>query len=417
MPETKRLPVVASVKETLALEPEEAERRRRALREARPAAVDVPVAAASDCWVLESLGDGGRQLRRMRIEPLPFRVGRLPGLELVLPSQVVSKRHAEIYGAQGRLRIRDLGSTNGTFLNHERINDAALSEADILHFADFEFRIGPSGVGASEAEPTGGQRTVSLGRIALSRGFIEGTRELKELLRQGAVTMVFQPILSLPGGPVAAYEALGRGRYPGLPESPVELFRIAESMGAEVELSRLFRRKAVELVRHRMEFPTVFLNTHPAELEQPGLVESLEELRALAPHLDLTLEIHESALALPEFISWLRTRLLEINVGLAYDDFGAGQARLFELAEAPPQYLKFDRRFVTGIAEAPTSRRRLLASLVAAARELLVKTVAEGVETAAEAAECVGVGFTHVQGYFYGRPMPLEQLPPAEPGG
>ena len=97
------------------------------------------------------------------------------------------------------------------------------------------------------------------------------------------------------------------------------------------------------------------------------------------------LEIHESALAQTDFITWLRGRLMEINVALAYDDFGAGQARLFELAEAPPHYLKFDRRFVTGLDHAPTSRQRLVASLVAAARELLVKTVAEGVETAEEA--------------------------------
>ena len=87
----------------------------------------------------------------------------------------------------------------------------------------------------------------------------------------------------------------------------------------------------------------LFLNTHPAELAKPGLVESLEELRALAPNLDLTLEIHESALAQPDSMGALRDRLSEINVGLAYDDFGAGQARLLELAEAPPHYLKFDR--------------------------------------------------------------------------
>jgi len=97
-----------------------------------------------------------------------------------------------------------------------------------------------------------------------------------------------------------------------------------------------------------------------------------------------------------------------MNVGLAYDDFGAGQARLFELAEAPPHYLKFDRRFVTGIDHAPVSRQRLVASLVAAARELLVSTVAEGVETAAEAATCMRAGFSHAQGYHFGRPAPAE---------
>jgi len=235
---------------------------------------------------------------------------------------------------------------------------------------------------------------------------------VRTLLDEGAVTMFFQPIVTLPAARVAAYEALGRGRLEGLPESPVELFDLAGALGPDVqaELSRLFRRRAVELVRDRPEPPRLFLNTHPVELERPGLLESLEELRTFAPQVDLVLEIHESALAQTDFIAWLRGRLLEINVGLAYDDFGAGQARLFELAEAPPHYLKFDRRFVTGLHQAPTSRQRLVASLVAAARELLVKTVAEGVETADEAAACMRAGFSHAQGYHFGRPGPVETM-------
>jgi EAL domain-containing protein (putative c-di-GMP-specific phosphodiesterase class I) len=166
----------------------------------------------------------------------------------------------------------------------------------------------------------------------------------------------------------------------------------------------------VELVRDRPEPPLLVLNTHPVELERPGLLESLEELRNFAPQVDLVLEIHESALAQTDFITWLRARLGEINVALAYDDFGTGQARLFELAEAPPHYLKFDRRFISDLDHAPTSRQRLVASLVAAARELLVKTVAEGVETEDESAACTRAGFSYAQGYHLGRPAPVEGL-------
>jgi EAL domain-containing protein (putative c-di-GMP-specific phosphodiesterase class I) len=239
---------------------------------------------------------------------------------------------------------------------------------------------------------------------------VAGTRELKELLREGRVAIVFQPIVRFPEEEVAAYEALGRGLHPGLPEDPSALFRIAESLGVAPELSRLFRRKTVELVRHRKDLPTLFLNTHPAELEQGGLAESLEELRRVAPHLGLTLEIHESALGLPGAIHELRARLAQADVGLAYDDFGAGQARLIELAEAPPNFLKFDRRFVSGIDQAPPAKQRLLASLVAAARELQVETIAEGVASPAEAAVVRRVGFTHAQGFLYGRPTPIEQI-------
>jgi EAL domain-containing protein (putative c-di-GMP-specific phosphodiesterase class I) len=370
-----------------------------------------PIAEAG--WYLETPAEGGT-LRRVRIHTLPFRVGRRRGLELVLPAESVSKTHAQIYALGPGLRLRDLGSKNGTFLNRTLVDDVALVEGDVLHFADFEFRLGRSDVddsvpaGAAEERPT----TVVMAQHGLPHRFAEGTREMRELLREGQVTMVFQPIVLLSRGTVAAYEALGRGRHPRLPESPIELLRIAESIGAEAELSRLFRRKAVELAVRRTDLPTIFLNTHPVELARPGLLESLDELRAVSPQLDLALEIHESVLTTPNAIKEIKTFLLDPkrNIFLAYDDFGVGQNRLLELAEAPPHYLKFDRRFVSGLDQAPAAKRRLLHSLLALARELLVKTVAEGIETAGEARACAELGFTHAQGFHIGRPRPIEQL-------
>ena len=163
-------------------------------------------------------------------------------------------------------------------------------------------------------------------------------------------------------------------------------------------------------MRYRTGLPKLFLNTHPAELEEPGLLESLKELREMAPWLNLALEIHEGVLADPASIAELRGQLSAIQIGLAYDDFGAGQARLLELGEAPPNYLKFDMRFVSGIDHAPTSKRRLLTSLIGMARDLLMKTVAEGIETPGEAEVCSKLGFTHAQGFHFGRPIPVDLL-------
>jgi EAL domain-containing protein (putative c-di-GMP-specific phosphodiesterase class I) len=366
-------------------------------------------AGAAGLWVLENRVAEDGSIHRTLVLPLPFRIGRSPGLPLVLHSVHVSKVHAEIYSDKLSLRVRDLGSRNGTFLNREQVTDAPLHDGDVLHIGDFEFRVTRDVPPEEEEDEYAG----TLVRTApLSRNFAAGATLLPRLLAERAVTMLFQPIVSLPSLRVVAYEALGRGRLEGLPEGPVELFDLAGALGPEkqAELSRLFRRTAVELVRDRPEPPVLFLNTHPVEFENPGLLESLEELRTFAPNVDLILEIHESALTDIEFITSLRGRLLEINVGLAYDDFGASQARLFELAEAPPHYLKFDRKFVRGLHEAPTTRQRLVASLVAAARELLVKTVAEGVETQDEAAACVRAGFSHAQGYHFGRPAPVETI-------
>ena len=241
-------------------------------------------------WRLEAPGDG--RIKRLSLHHLPFRVGRRMDLELVLSTSSISKVHAEIYAAGGTLCVRDLGSTNGTFVNGQRVLEAPLREGDVLHFAKLEYRLArdepkpaPDSTQAIAADTT-----QSIDPRSLSHLFPPGTRELKELLRDGAVTVLFQPIVRLPDGAVAAYEALGRGRHPRLPEAPIELFKIAESLGPDVaaELSRLFRRKAVELVKDRQELPTLFLNTHPAEMAVPGLIDSLESLRSL-------LHMHSSA--------------------------------------------------------------------------------------------------------------------------
>jgi EAL domain-containing protein (putative c-di-GMP-specific phosphodiesterase class I) len=359
-------------------------------------------------WYLESLVEGGRQLRRIAVQPLPFRVGRLPDLALTLASDSVSKEHGELFLMGGTLHVRDLGSKNGTFVNSERVGEAPVREGDILHFAQVEFRVGRQEIDGGE-EPGLEPSTVSLGDMKLPEQFMEGTRELPELLRERKVTALFQPIVSLPSGTLAGYEALGRGRHPRLPEAPLDLFRIAAGVGAEAELSQLFRETALELVL-KSRFPALFLNVHPSELEKAGLVPAVVEARQKVPHLRLTLEVHEGALADLASVDRLRTQLSRSGVGIAYDDFGAGQARLLELAEVPPHYLKFDMSFVRGIDTAPASRQRLLTSLVSVARDLLVYTVAEGVETAEEADVCMRIGFTHAQGFFFGRPRPIEEI-------
>ncbi len=355
-------------------------------------------------WYLETFAEG--RLQRCPIAPLPFRVGRQHGLELVLAADSVSKRHAEIYANGAELRIRDLGSRNGTFVNRVLVEDTALGDGDVLHFADFEFRVGRSQAALAEARR---MPTVEAGR--LPHRFEQGTAQLRELVRQEQVTVAFQPIVRLSKGSVAGYEALGRGRHPNLPEEPRELFRIAESVNAETELSRLFRRKAVELAGQRSGLPAIFLNTHPTEFTRPGLLESLDEARAIAPRLDLALEIHESVLTQPSAIAELRTFLIERNIALVFDNFGAGRARLHELTEAPPHYLKFHPRFVRDLDQASAGKKRMLRSLLAFAEELRVATVAEGIETEAEARACAEIGFACGQGAYLGRPKGIEEMP------
>lgn len=372
---------------------------------------ETPLSSVVVRWCLESLANGGKTLRRVRIHCLPFRIGRRPGLDLTLPSESVSKEHAEILLDGDTLMVRDLRSTNGTFVNRERVTATRLQEGDILHFADFEFRLGLEDESdVSTEESSGDRQTVALSHFDLPHQFVEGTRELGELLREEAVSPVFQPIINLNSHSIAAYEVLGRGCHPDLPQSPGELFRIASTVGAEAQLSQLFIRKALEVVAHRTDLPPLFLNTHPAELKDPDLPELIGDLVTIAPHIRVVLEFHEAVLDDVERISRLRKAFSAMGIGLAYDDFGGGRARIRELGDVPPDYLKFDIGLVSGLDKAPQSRVRLISGLVTTARDLNVQTIAEGIETKEEAQICFDLGFAFGQGYLFGRPKPLEGL-------
>jgi EAL domain-containing protein (putative c-di-GMP-specific phosphodiesterase class I) len=125
----------------------------------------------------------------------------------------------------------------------------------------------------------------------------------------------------------------------------------------------------------------------------------------------LILEIHEVVLDedLP-LIRRLRSKLMKLGVGLACDDFASGQAHQFQLEQVVPDYRKFDMKLVSDVDKASPSRKILLRSLLDAARNLETLTIAEGIETQAQADLCTEIGFNYAQGYLFGRPSPLKQV-------
>ena len=103
----------------------------------------------------------------------------------------------------------------------------------------------------------------------------------------------------------------------------------------------------------------------------------------------------------------IRSLLDDLEMKLAYDDFGAGQSRFKELIRFPPDYIKFDGSMVHGLAEASEARRSLIVSLTDLTRDLGIVTIAEGVETEADAQACAASGFNLLQGFHTGGLEPL----------
>lgn len=369
-------------------------------------------------WYLEGFVDERRETWRTKIDAFPFRVGRRDGSSLRLVSPEISGMHAELLDRGGELVLRDLGSKNGSFVNDRRIvGEQTLAPGDVIRFATREFRLGYEG--DKKKIPT---QTVALPTAHITPGDLaRRVREIQQVLEERRFVAHFQPIVRLDGLDVVAYEALGRGLAPdGTPVAPIHLFELAAGLDEEADLSRVLRDLAVEaaalLPWIAGEPPSVFVNTHPAELTNgvEALLESLGALIAAQPPCRLVLEIHEAAVADSRLLRTLGRGIDEIGIDLAFDDFGTGQARLLELAEVAPRYIKFDRAWITGLDRVSGQRRGVLEQLVTMVRRLGVSPLAEGVETEGEASVCRELGFELAQGFLYGRPAPPPSVEMAE---
>lgn len=354
-----------------------------------------PVRSTTEAtWLLSGQLAADQPVRTIRIVGSPFLVGRHGKAQLSIPCPTVSNVHAELRVTDGALYVRELGSTNGTFINGQRIEgEFSVSSGDLLQFAEVVFRVGLES-GQRESKTIAGD--TSDRALALI--------QFDKLMSERAIVPHFQPIVDYRDEHTAGYEILGRSRLFGL-STPHSMFSAAAVLDLEAELSRMMRSEGVVLGSALPGEPLLFANTHPAELVEQGVLEfSLRELRELAPEARIVLEIHEAAVTCVRQMRELRAVLNDLNIGLAYDDFGAGQARLVELGDAPPDFLKFDIELVQGIDHASPERQRMLSSLVQIVKDLGISSLAEGVETHAENEACKQMGFDFCQGFFYGRP-------------
>jgi len=325
----------------------------------------------------------------------PFTIGRSPEASLCLPFRTISSRHAEIVTCGGSLLLRDLGSTNGTYVSGQRVHqDVELRQDDLIQFADVPLRLRRQ---ASDLHSATLQEDVYDQALALV--------QFDKLMSGRQVTPYYQPIVDLLSEDTIGYEVLGRSPLYGI-ETPSAMFRAASKLNLEAQLSSMLRWEGILQSSTFARPPHLFVNTHPRELCEGGLVESLRAIREVRPTQTLTLEIHEAAVTDATQMTRLQQALAELNIRLAYDDFGAGQARLVELAKVRPAYLKFDIELIRNIDKASAHEQQMVASLVKMVRELGVVALAEGVEREAESEVCRQLGFQLCQGFYFGKPAP-----------
>jgi len=251
---------------------------------------------------------------------------------------------------------------------------------------------------------------------------LELEADLRRALRRGEFEVYYQPKVDLATGRLAGLEALVRWRHPvrGV-VGPGAFIPVAEETGLIQPLGQWVLEEACRQARRWGEAAeaagggpavVVSVNLSARQFAQPTLVEDVARALAAggADPRQVQLEITEGvAMGNAEATVEILRRLKGLGVGLAIDDFGTGYSSLAYLKRFPVDALKIDRAFVTGLRR-ETADSSIVGAVVGLGRALRLAVVAEGVETAEEAAQLCELGCALGQGYHFARPLPRAQV-------
>jgi diguanylate cyclase (GGDEF)-like protein/PAS domain S-box-containing protein len=237
---------------------------------------------------------------------------------------------------------------------------------------------------------------------------------LREALAAGEIRAWFQPVVVLPGGEVAGYEALVRWEHPdGKLEEPASFLPTAERTDLVVPLDRAVLRDSVALLARMSDHRHVAVNVSAQSLAAPDLVEHVLKVLAdqgVDPHR-LHLEITETSLVhVTDEVQAAMHALASHGVRWYVDDFGTGYSSITHLRDLPVAGLKLDRSFTSGLGAGDVTSERIAQALAGLAHGLELDTVAEGVETRSEADILSAHGWRHAQGYLFGRAARADQV-------
>ncbi len=243
--------------------------------------------------------------------------------------------------------------------------------------------------------------------------------DLRSAIRDGLLSLHYQPVVDLASREFTGVEALLRWNHPTLGPVDPELFvgvaeatNLAGELGAWV-LDEACRQFAAWRRRLRPGDPgfTVAVNVSPVQLIDTDFAATVEKVlvdRGLAGS-DLVLEVTEHAVVSESAALTTLRSLRALGVSIAIDDFGTGYSSLAQLKALPVTIVKIDRSFVRDLGSS-TDDMPIVRSILGLARSFGLDVIAEGVETEVARSILLDLGATSAQGYLFSRPVPAEQI-------
>jgi len=233
--------------------------------------------------------------------------------------------------------------------------------------------------------------------------------EIRTAFDEKQFDVFYQPIVDPKLGVISGFEALIRWQHPsrGL-IAAAEFIHLVEASGLIVPLGLWVLKRACEDALAWPENVRTLVNLSPRQLSSPGLVDSIRQTLAdtgLSPHR-LELEITESAIIQSVDVAQrVLTTLRTLGVRVALDDFGTGFSSLSHVRTLPFDTIKIDSSFVSDAAVRADSGA-IVRAITSLARDLGIRTIAEGVETERQLDWIQSAGCDEAQGYLFSRPVP-----------
>jgi two-component system CheB/CheR fusion protein len=240
---------------------------------------------------------------------------------------------------------------------------------------------------------------------------------LRYAIENDQLVLFYQPQIDVATGLIVGLEALVRWNHPenGM-ISPVDFIPLAEKCGLITQLGEWVANSACAQVANWQangyKVPHVSINVSLDQFKRGRIFQMMQRLLAhyhISPEY-IMLEITESTLSEDSDSLMLELKKLkELGLKISIDDFGTGYSSLARLKDYPIDELKIDRSFINGLTE--DSHDKVIAqTIIAMAKTLGFSIVAEGVETAEQLEILRGLNCDIVQGYFYFKPMPHNEI-------
>jgi EAL domain-containing protein (putative c-di-GMP-specific phosphodiesterase class I) len=328
---------------------------------------------------LEFFPQQGGPAQKTVINSFPFSLGRNDTTDLPINSTRVSREHAAIVRAGNTFRVRDLDSTNGTFVNGQRIEEATLTDGDIVAIADVEFTFftGNAQTPRTTVTQVIGFRENDNASLKTS-DMIRSLRRLRETLLQGGEAVRFKPIVELRSKKTIGLEAVSQSpAHQAQAETDRHLLNHQSALA--MRLRESFRANAASHVAKRPGV-RLFFPLDASEIDLRSTTRALDVAMAILPDpAFVVLDLPDTAVNDIPYFHELYAQVRARGAKLCYSEFAAGQAQVDVHRKLPPNYIKLSRPMIRNVVS-DIQRQSQLEKIVRAAQEMGCEVIATNIE-------------------------------------